>query len=157
MQTPINPEEAVFQMHLAGGSFRSGAAAGRWRAVSTAWPHPIFAVRAADGLEFGLRFDCNGYPRVAPTARLWDFVKDVPLAPGLWPAGGGRILLAFNPQWKFGACIYIPCDRLSIEGHTNWFHEHPSLIWDPLVGIVHYLRVVHELLNSGDYGGRRAA
>ncbi|MGA2795357.1 MAG: hypothetical protein ABSE69_17895, partial [Roseiarcus sp.] len=62
-----------------------------------------------------------------------------------------------NPNWKNGACLYLPCDRQSIEGHANWCQEHPSLIWDPAIGVVHYLRVVHDLLNSGDYGGRRAA
>ena len=50
----------------------------------------------------------------------------------------------------------LPCDRQSIEGHENWHGEHPSLIWDPTVGIVHYLRIVHDLLNSGDYLGRVA-
>jgi hypothetical protein len=41
----MTPEEAVFQAHLASGRYRSGAAAGRWRLVSVAWPHAIFGVR----------------------------------------------------------------------------------------------------------------
>jgi hypothetical protein len=117
----------------------------------------VFGVRAADGVEFGLRFDCCGYPRTPPTARLWNIELNAPLGHNHWPTGRERLPLAFNPAWKNGACLYIPCDRQSIEGHANWLHEHPSLIWDPAIGIVHYLRVVYDLLNSGDYGGRRAA
>ena len=35
--------------------------------------------------------------------------------------------MAFNPGWKNGSCLYLPCDRQSIEGHANWHGEHPSL------------------------------
>jgi hypothetical protein len=104
-----------------------------------------------------LRFECGDYPRTPPTARPWDIERDAPLSHDRWPTGRERVPLAFNPGWKNGACLYLPCDRQSIEGHANWFQEHPSLIWDPAIGVVHYLRVVHDLLNSGDYGGRRAA
>lgn len=157
MNSPITPEESVFQMHLAGGRFRSGAAAGRWRLVSVAWPIAVFGVKAADGAEYGLRFDCTGYPRTPATAQPWDMDLNAPLAVNLWPAGRSRIPLAFNPSWKNGVCLYLPCDRLSIEGHANWYEQHPSLVWNPKLGLVHYLRVVHDLLNSGDYEGRRAA
>lgn len=157
METSVSPEEAVFRAHLDSGPFRCGAATGRWRFVSVTWPYAIITVRAADDIEYGLRFECSDYPRNAPTARPWDVVQNAPLTHNLWPTGRERIPLAFNPSWKNGACLYLPCDRQSIEGHVNWFQEHPSLIWDPATGIVHYLRVVHDLLNSGDYGGRRAA
>lgn len=157
METTMSPEEAVFSRHLAGGPFRSGAAAGRWREVSVTWPYAVFGIRASDGAEYGLRFECNDYPRTAPTARPWDIEQNTPLNPSRWPTGRERVPLAFNPDWKNGVCLYLPCDRISIEGHANWFQEHPSLIWDPATGIVHYLRIVHDLLNSGDYGGRRAA
>lgn len=157
MSTSIGPDEAVFRSHLGGGSFLLGVAAGRWRLVSVAWPHAVLGVRAADGIEYGLRFECRDYPRTPATARPWDIERDAPLAPEGWPTGGSRLPLAFNPSWKNGSCLYLPCDRQSIEGHANWHHEHPSLIWDPALGIVHYLRIVHDLLNSGDYGGRRAA
>lgn len=157
MEAGISPEEAVFRAHLAGGPFRSGAAAGRWRLASLAWPYALIGVRATDGIEYGLRFECTDYSRTAPTARPWDIAQNTPLAQNLWPTGRARVSLAFNPAWKNGDCLYLPCDRQSIEGHANWFQEHPSLIWDPTIGIVHYLRVVYDLLNSGDYGGRRAA
>jgi hypothetical protein len=153
----MSPDEAVFRAHLAGGRFRSGVASGRWRLISVAWPHAIFGVRACDGIEYGLRFECIDYPRTPATARLWDIDLNGPLSVSKWPGGRERIPLAFNPGWKNGSCLYLPCDRLSIEGHGNWYQQHPSLVWDAALGIVHYLRVVHDLLNSGDYGGRRAA
>lgn len=153
----FTPEEDVLRAHLAGGSFRSGVAGQRWRLVALSWPYAVFGVRAGDGIEYGLRFDCSGYPRTPATARPWDLNRDAPLAPNLWPTGRSRVPLAFNPAWKNGCCLYLPCDRGSIEGHMNSNQEHPSLLWNPTVGIVHYLRVVHDLLNSGDYGGRRAA
>lgn len=153
----LSPEEAIFRAHLVGGRFRSGSAADRWRFVSVSWPHAVFAVWAADGIEYGLRFECEGYPRTPATARPWDIELNAPLAFDRWPTGRDRIPLAFNPGWKNGSCLYLPCDRQSIEGHANWYQEHPSLVWDPSLGFVHYLRVVHDLLNSGDYGGRRAA
>ena len=157
MPDDLSPGETVFRCHLAGGAFRIGAAGGRWRMVSLGWPYATFGIRAADGVEYGFRFDCEGYPQNAPTARLWDIDRDVPLPSNRWPTGHDRIPRAFNPNWKNGTCIYLPCDRQSIEGHVNWFHEHPSLVWNPSIGIVHYLRVLHDLLNSGDYGGRLAA
>ena len=151
----ISPEEEVFRSHLAGGRFRSGAAAGRWRFVSLAWPYAVFGLCAADGVEYGLRFECRDYPQTPSTGRLWDIELDAPLAFNKWPTGRERVLLAFNPDWKKGFCLYLPCDRQSIEGHMNWYQEHPSLVWDPTLGIVHYLRIAHDLLNSGDYGGPR--
>jgi hypothetical protein len=157
MERPVPPEEAVLTAHVAGGRFRSGAAGGRWRFVSVAWPYAVFGVRARDGIEYGLRFECGDYPRTPATARLWDLGLDGPLAIDRWPTGRDRIPLAFNPGWKNGSCLYLPCDRQSIEGHANWYQQHPSLVWDPTLGVIHYLRVVHDLLNSGDYGGRRAA
>lgn len=153
----VQLEERVFLAHLAGARFRSGVAAKRWRHISTAWPHAVFAVTARDGLEYGLRFELSDYPRSPATAQPWDIERDAPLEASCWPTGHSRVPLAFNPGWQSGRCLYLPCDRLSIEGHPNWLHEHPSLIWDPALGVVHYLRIVHDLLNSGDYGGRRAA
>ena len=155
--TSLSTPERVLATHLAGGRFLSGAAAGRWRHVSTNWPHAVFGVTAADGAEFGLRFECSDYPRTPATAQPWDLESHAPLSFERWPTGQNRIPLAFNPRWKNGVCLYLPCDRLSIEGHANWYQEHPSLVWSPTLGVVHYLRVVHDLLNSGDYGGRRAA
>lgn len=156
MAMTINPEEAVFQSHIASGPFRLGVTNRRWRLVTVTWPYAVFAVRAADDVEYGLRFDLTGYPQHG-TARPWDLEKNAPLVSTLWPKGSQRIPLAFNPQWKAGSCLYLPCDRESISAHPEWATMHPSLIWDVSLGVVSYLRIIHDMLNSGDYGGRHAA
>lgn len=153
----MSPGEKTLRRDLAAGRFLSGQAAGRWRLMSIAWPHTVIEVFAADGQGYGLRFECTGYPYAAVTAQPWDVQQNTPLAPSKWPKGTSRIPLAFNPGWQGGACLYLPCDRRSIEGHDNWRHQHPALLWDPVKGICKYLGIVHELLNSKEYGGRRAA
>lgn len=153
----LPPDERMLRLHLESGRFRSGAAAGRWRLVSFSWPHLVVGVMARDAIEYGFRFHCTDYPRTAVTAQPWDIEKNVPLPGNQWPVGRLRVSHAFNPKWKNGTCLYLPCDRQSIEGHNNWNHEHPALLWDPQKGICKYLGIIHELLNSGDYGGCRAA
>jgi len=91
------------------------------------------------------------------TAQPWDLEANAPLKVDRWPKGQGRVALAFNVGWKNGTCLYLPCDRLSIEGHDNWRHDHPALLWDRDKGICKYLGIIHELLNSNDYGPGRAA
>jgi hypothetical protein len=151
------PDEAALRRDLASGRFLIGAATRRWRLVSVRFPHAMIAVRAMDGSEIALRFECSGYPRVAVTAQPWDVETDRPLARDQWPRGQSRIPLAFNPEWKGGTCLYLPCDRQSIEGHDGWRSQHPALLWEPQKGICKYLGIVHQLLNTSDYGGRLAA
>ena len=57
----------------------------------------------------------------------------------------------FRSDWKGGIALYLPCDRVSIQGHDNWRTEMPSKIWRPTDGIVQYLELVYELLHSRDY------
>ena len=74
------------------------------------------------------------------------------LAAERWPRGnGGRVSAVFNPSWKGGVALYLPCDRVSLEGHGNWVTEMPSKIWRPSAGIYQYLELVHDLLHSPDY------
>nr|WP_137677431.1 hypothetical protein [Parerythrobacter lutipelagi] len=150
------PDEVALRRDLAAGRFLLGVATGRWRLESIAFPHAVVSVIAADGIAYGLRFECSDYPRTAVTACPWDVERDQPLAPEMWPKGTSRIPLAFNPQWKNATCLYLPCDRISVQGHDPWRTKHPQLLWDPSKGICKYLAIVHELLNSGEYGGRRA-
>lgn len=156
--TPQLPDERTFRQHLAGGAFGRGAAHGRWRLVQVAWPHALIAVSAAarDGSpsEYGFRFELTNYPQVPPTAQPWDLEVNRPLAPTRWPTGPKRLAAAFNPGWNAQA-IYIPCDRMAIQGHDPWRTQHPSMIWSPSGDITQYLRILHELLNSGDYTGAR--
>lgn len=154
---PLRPDEVALQRDLGSGRFMLGIVSGRWRLLDVAFPYALIAVTASDGTELALRFECGGYPRVATTARPWDPSTNQPLARGKWPRGRSRIPLAFNPDWKAGTCLYLPCDRQSIEGHDHWHNQHPALLWEPAKGITKYLGIVHQLLNSADYGGRLAA
>lgn len=151
------PDEQLLRLHLESGRFRSGAARGWWRLVELRWPHLVIGITARDGIEYVLRFQCGDYPQTPVTGQPWDIGTGAPLAERFWPSGRGRVALAFNPGWKNGTCLYLPCDRQSIEGHDNWRHEHPALLWDPARGICKYLSIVRDLLHSSDYGGRRAA
>lgn len=151
------PDEKALCADLESGRFLAGEARKRWRLVAVHWPAVQIGITARDGHEFVLCFDCSGYPQTAATARLWDSVKNAPLDVARWPKGGGRIAAVFNPNWKSGVALYLPCDRAAIEGHDNWRNEHPSKIWNPAKGITQYLEVVHELLQSRDYVEHRAA
>lgn len=151
-QTIGAPDERAFRADAARPAFRLAQAEGRFRIISIAWPVVLVGVTAADGTEFCLRFDCTGYPATATTARLWDATRNTPLAHAFWPGSkGGRVKAVFRTDWKDGTALYLPCDRVSIEGHDNWRRETPTMIWSPARGITQYLEIVHELLNCGDY------
>jgi hypothetical protein len=146
------PDEKALRADVAKAAFRAGAAGKRWQLLGIEWPHVFITVTAQDGREFLLRFDCAGYPAMPPTAGPWDMAFNAVLAPDLWPRShGGRLGAVFRPDWKAGTALYLPCDRVSIIGHDNWRTEMPSKIWRPSAGVVQYLELVHELLNSRDY------
>jgi len=135
------------EAHLSSGRFLAGASKGRWRLVDLKWPVALIEVGARDGRRFALRFECSGYPDTAPNATLWNLVDDRQLEAARWPRGG-RVSNVFNPGWKGGTALYIPCDRESIPGHANWLSEHPWLIWNPLQGLLQYIEAVWEILQS---------
>jgi hypothetical protein len=157
----MTPAERVFRAHLEKGPFQSGVDRGRWRLASVNWPYSVIAVGAAVRVnapsEYGFRFELGNYPVTAPTAQPWDETTQAPLEPTNWPGGRGRIQLAFNPDWKGGSCLYLPCDRLAIEGHDPWRAQYPEMIWNPKGDITQYLRIVHDLLNLEDYTGVRSS
>lgn len=153
----MSPDEKALHADLDSGRFLAGEARKRWRLVRVEWPAAQIGITAKDRHEFVLRFDCSGYPQAPPTARLWDAEKNAPLEVASWPKGGGRIAAVFNPNWKSGVALYLPCDRTAIEGHDHWRHEHPSKIWNSAKGITQYVEIVHELLQSRDYVARTAA
>ena len=154
-------DEQVFRAHLVAGPFQSGFDRGRWRLLALNWPHALIAIQAAERIdgpaEYALRFECTNYPQTPPTAQPWDTERDAPLPSARWPSGTNRVPLAFNSGWKNGQCLYLPCDRLSIEGHDPWRSQHPSMIWSPASDITQYLRIVHDLLTSSDYSGTCSA
>ena len=157
MSTAALPDCLSFERDLAAIEFRCGQAENRWRHITTTWPHSVIAVSAAprpnSPTEYGFRFECNGYPKVPITCQPWNLSTDAPLALNKWPTGRVIVPSVFRPGWKAGQCLYIPCDRISIQGHVNWPNEHPHRLWNPARGIICYLEQIHELLNQGDYTG----
>jgi hypothetical protein len=155
----MSPDEKVFRSHLEGGTFQSGADRGRWQLKSINWPYVVIGVsatkRAQAPDEYTFRFELGNYPVVPPTAQPWDEKANGTLAHNRWPSGQGRVSLAFNPGWKGGSCLYLPCDRNSIEGHDGWKNQHPELIWNPSSDVTQYLWIIYDLLHSEDYTGIR--
>jgi hypothetical protein len=156
------PDEAALRRDLAGGNFQRGVARGRWRLLRVTGSLAILAVAAAPRSpaapkEYAFRFDCQGYPRQGPTAQPWNAQADTPLPEREWPAGTGRFALAFNAGWRpnGSAALYLPCDRLSLAGHTDWPVKHSHLIWTPDKDITFYLGVINDYLNSPEYTGAR--
>jgi hypothetical protein len=146
------PDEKALRADVAEPAFRASVADGRWRLIDIAWPHVFIAVRAKDAREYVLRFNCAAFPTAPPTAGPWDMQTNAVLAFDLWPRSrGGRVGAVFNPRWKGGTALYLPCDREAIAGHDGWRTQMPSKIWRPSAGIVQYLELVHELLNCADY------
>ena len=123
MNIPVPPGLALLEQDLAAPEFRRGEIEGRWRHAGTAWPHAIIAVSApprprAPG-EYGFRFECSGYRQTPVTAQPWDIAANAPLPPNHWPTGTLIVPSVFRPTWKQGQCLYLPCDRMSIEGHDQ--------------------------------------
>lgn len=145
----MNASQVFLEMHLRGGGFQVGEAKGRWRLLSLTWPYAYVEIRAGDGRQFTLRIDCTGYPESPPTAMLWCTSTGQMLPTALWPKGG-RVSQVFNPGWKNGNALYLPCDRQSVEGHNHWFADYPWLIWNPSKGLVQYLHAVSEVLHSNE-------
>ncbi len=157
----MTPAERVFRSHLHKGPFQSGIDRGRWELASVTWPHSVISVSAAERVgaprRYSFRFELSNYPANPPTAQAWNQSGDGPLHRASWPGGRGRIQHAFNPDWKGGTCLYLPCDRYAIEGHDPWRVQHPEMIWNPKGDITQYLRIIHDLLDSEDYTGLRGS
>lgn len=143
-------DQQAFEADVASGAFLNGSLTGRWGVQSVQWPYSVIWVRASNGSRLLLRLELTNYPRQAPTAEPWDIETNAPLAPARWPRGDARVTAAFNANWNAHA-LYIPCDRVAMQGHEAWRHQHPSMLWEPAVGIYRYVRVVSDLLGSPDY------
>jgi hypothetical protein len=161
MTEVIPPDHLLLQRDLAGPKFRCGEIAGRWRLVSLKWPFAVIAVsapaKAGAPDEYAFRFECTGYPQDPATAQPWDVATDSPLAPKQWPGGGPLLTAVFRPDWEGARCLYIPCDRISIQKHANWPTEHPARLWQASCGITCYLEQIYDLLHTSDYSGIRGA
>ena len=161
MNVAVAPDRLLLDQDLAEPEFRCGEIEERWRHVVTRWPYTIIAVsadaRTNAPSEYGFRFECSGYRQTPVTAKPWDVETDAPLPFSRWPTGKAIIPSIFRPDWKNGECLYLPCDRLSIEGHDEWRGHHPSRLWQPRRGIICYLEQLYDLFHQGDYSGVRSA
>lgn len=161
MNIAVAPDRLLLEQDLAAPEFRCGEIEGRWRQLSLDWPHVVIAVAAAprpnSPSEYAFRFECTGYRQRPATAQPWSLTTPSPLPLNRWPTGRSILPSVFRPEWKGGQCLYLPCDRVSIEGHDNWRSEHPSRLWQPARGIICYLEQLHDLLNQDDYTGARSA
>ncbi|MDA4848783.1 hypothetical protein OOZ53_25760 [Hoeflea sp. E7-10] len=151
----------MLEIDLAAPDFRSGEIEGRWRHIATDWPLTVIAVTAPPRPgapdEFGFRFNCSGYRRTPATAQPWNIETNAPLPAAHWPTGPRMVSAVFRPDWKHGQCLYLPCDRMSIEGHGNWRTQYPDRLWEPERGIICYLEQLHDLFFDSDYSGIRSA
>ncbi|MBY3355145.1 DUF7665 family protein [Rhizobium laguerreae] len=161
MDVAIPPDRLLLERDLAAPGFRCGQFDGRWRLVQLSWPHVVIAVSAPPKVgapsEYAFRFECSGYPQIPVTAQPWDIATNAPLDAAKWPTGTSHFPAVFRPEWRNGQCLYLPCDRHSIEGHDNWRTEHPSRLWNPDLGIVGYLEQIYDLFHQSDYSGVRSA
>jgi len=157
MSDLVLPDQRLLEQDLAKPEFRCPSIEGRWRLMAVRWPHVLIAVSAAPRLnsppEYGFRFQCLGYRQTPATCQPWDLENNCPLPFARWPMGKSIVPSVFRPTWKNGECLYLPCDRMSIEGHPKWVTEHAGRLWDTCRGLICYLEQLHELLNQADYSG----
>lgn len=148
------PDERAFKADVVKPAFRFAQAKGRWQLKSVTWPFALISVTANDGRHFCFRFDCSGYPQTPPTGGLWDLIHDERLETRHWPesiGSSGRVSDVFRKDWMGGDALYLPCDRSTHAAHPEWVHDHLTMSWRPSKGIVHYLELLHELLNCPGY------
>jgi hypothetical protein len=155
MNVPVPPGLTLLEQDLAAPEFRRGEIEGRWRHVATSWPYTIITVAAPSRPpapdEYAFRFECSGYRQMPVTAQPWDITANAPLPANRWPTGTSIVPSVFRPGWKNGQCLYLPCDRMSIDGHDQWRSQHPSRLWQPSRGIICYVEQLYELFNQSDY------
>jgi hypothetical protein len=154
----VAPDERKVRADLAGGGFRAGEVARRWRLVDITWPHVTIAIAAAarpnSPDEFALRFECNGYPNTAPTGGIWAVDTETSLAAAQRPKGVRAEQLFRTDGWHGGAtAMYAAWDRAGLQAHPEWAQTYPRLAWNATRTLTFILDNVHEVLNSDDYLG----
>ena len=161
VQSTHPPDRLLLENDLTAPEFRCGQFEDRWRHIVTDWPHVVIAIAAPERpdspSEYGFRFECSGYRGTAVTAQPWDISSNTPLPAHRWPTGDEIFSSVFRPDWRNGVCLYLPCDRIAFEGHTNWPTQHPSRLWQPARGIICYLEQVYDLFNQSGYSGARSS
>lgn len=154
---PMPPDEKAFRAHLGTGRFSAGVDAGEWRLVGdVTWPYAVIAISAAQResapAEYAFRFELSGYPNTGPTAAVWNVdesrIATEPERPKVTYTPS-----PFRSDWLGGTALYIPCDRIAVQGHPDWPVQHAGDLWDPTKDISHYLMYVHARLNEDAYIG----
>ncbi|MDN5215574.1 hypothetical protein QQ020_26085 [Fulvivirgaceae bacterium BMA12] len=144
-----NPEEEVLAGHLNSPEFLSGELDKSWGLVKSEgpkWPFYVFWIQAKNGIKYHFRFDLTGYNQNAPTALLWNIETQAPLDPVEWPNWNKRAKQVFRLWGK--QCLYLPIDRLALQGHNDWHQKHAYLMWKSLEdSITKYLLELYQILN----------
>jgi hypothetical protein len=149
----MNPDEKLFFEHLDNIEFQLGVQDLNWGIYNEnkEWPYKVLWIKSKIMINtcerIDLLFDLDKYPSEAPTSCPWDIQKDTKLIDSEWPKGNQSINTAFNPKWKSGVALYIPCDRVATNIHGNWKEDYPDIWWTPDKTITHYIKTVYRLLN----------
>lgn len=149
-----SPDLSLFRLHLEEAPFLNGAEAGHWGLVDgerlELWPLCRIWVRSATRFcaegRVVLRFNLDNYPASAPTAQPWNVTANLPLDKDQWPKGAPQIESVFKPGWKTTA-LYMPCDRVAMDGHDQWKQTFPEWWWTSKHTIADYLTFVFQRLN----------
>ena len=67
------------------------------------------------------------------------------------PTGGPIVPSVFRPEWQQGQCLYLPCDRMSIDGHDQLAQPTSQPPVATRTRIICYLEQIYELFNQSDY------
>lgn len=152
---PMPPDERAFRAHVSTGRFAAGVDAGEWRLLGDiTWPHAVVAVAAAPRAgapeEYAFRFELSDYPNTAATAAVWNAAEQRVATEAERP----KVTYTpspFRSDWM--NALYIPCDRVAVQTHTDWPTQYPGDLWDPARGISKYLIYVHARLHEDAYIG----
>lgn len=149
--TAENLAERRLLADLGDAPVRAGELRRMWRIGRLEWPHLYVEIETATATyaagSIWLRIDVSGYPQ-APTSTPWDPVSATQLGEGNRPSGG-RAGQTFRCDWGGGAALYIPLDRVALSDHPGWPQNYR--VWDPELGIVQLLSLLHEILNEADH------
>lgn len=148
-----DPSRDVFLQHLDAADYLAGEMEGNWGTHNNEgpeWPFVIFWIKLEDGGKIYLRFNFQDYNRLAPNSIPWDQTTNNVLDSPKWPKYNKRCSQIFRPEWRRDA-LYLPCDRIAINGHGDWPQKHPYLIWKAGDSFVKYLKEVYQALNPDSY------